>query len=181
MIELTTERLTLRPFTLDDVDFLFDIYSRWEAQRFIGREPRVMTDRTEAIARAERLAALDHPVHGIWAITDTATGAPHGALLLKELPASGPDPLQPSGDVEIGWHLHPDAWGRGYASEAAARVLEHAFDNGLSRVLAVTHPQNVASQRVALRIGMSDLGITDEYYNVTCALFGIDRATSAQP
>ncbi|MHA7985596.1 GNAT family N-acetyltransferase [Rathayibacter sp. CAU 1779] len=179
MITLTTERLQLRPWTLDDVDFLFDMYSRWEVQRFIGRDPRVMTDRAEAIARAERLSSMDHPVHGIWAITELATGRPHGALLLKELPASGPDePLRPSGDTEIGWHLHPDAWGRGYATEAATRVLQHAFEGGLDRVLAVTHPQNTASQRVALRIGMSDLGITEEYYNVTCSLFGIDRPES---
>jgi RimJ/RimL family protein N-acetyltransferase len=173
---LTTERLTLRPFALDDVDFLFDMYSRWEVQRFIGREPKVMTDRAEAIERAQRLASLDHPVHGVWAITESGTGRPHGALLLKELPASGAsEPLQPSGDIEIGWHLHPDAWGRGYATEAAQRVLRHAFDNGIPRVLAVTYPQNTASQRVALRIGMSDLGITEAYYNTTCALFGIDR------
>jgi RimJ/RimL family protein N-acetyltransferase len=173
---LTTERLTLRPFTLDDVDFLFDMYSRWEVQRFIGREPKVMTDRAEAIERAQHLASLDHPVHGVWAITESGTGRPHGALLLKDLPASGAsEPLQPSGDLEIGWHLHPDAWGRGYATEAAGRVLRHAFDNGIPRVLAVTYPQNAASQRVALRIGMSDLGITEAYYNTTCALFGIDR------
>lgn len=173
---LTTQRLTLRPFNLDDADFLFDMYSRWEVQRYIGREPRVMTDRAEAMERAERLAAHEHPMHGIWAITDTKTGHPLGALLLKDLPASGDvEPLQPSGDVEIGWHLHPDAWGRGYATEAASRVLQHAFDHDAPRVLAVTYPQNEASQRVALRLGMKDLGLTDAYYNTTCALFGIDR------
>lgn len=176
---LTTERLTLRPFTLDDVDFLFDMYSRWEVQRFIGREPKVMTDRAEAIERARRLVELEYPVRGVWAITDTAVGRPHGALMLKDLPASGStEPLQPSGDVEIGWHLHPDAWGRGYASEAATRVLAYAFAQGMPRVLAVTYPQNVASQRVALRIGMRDLGLTDAYYNTTCALFCIERPAS---
>ncbi|QDZ14883.1 GNAT family N-acetyltransferase [Humibacter ginsenosidimutans] len=176
MLTLQTERLTLRPWTLDDTDFLFDLYSRWEVQRFLGREPRVMTDRADAVARAERLVAQNDPVHGIWAITDAETARPYGALLLKELPASGADvPLRPSGETEIGWHLHPDAWGHGYASEAASRVLRHAFDNGLDRVLAVTYPQNEASQRVALRIGMRDLGLTEDYYNTTCRLFGIDR------
>lgn len=179
MVVLRTERLVLRPFTLDDVDFLFDMYSRWEVQRFIGRDPRVMEDRTEAIARAERLAALEHPVHGVWAITDATSERQYGALLLKDLPASGPSaPLEASGETEIGWHLHPDAWGRGFASEAASRVLGHAFDGGIERVLAVTHPMNTASQRVAQRIGMKDMGITDDYYNTTCSLFGIDRPES---
>jgi RimJ/RimL family protein N-acetyltransferase len=173
---MTTERLTLRPFEPDDVDFVFDMYSRWEVQRFIGRVPQVMTDRAEAVERVERYAALDHPVHGIWAITDRATGRPFGTALLKPLPASGPEtPLLPSGDIEIGWHLHPDAWGHGYASEAGGAVLDHAFTGGLDRVLAVTNPGNHASQAVALRIGMTHLGTTDVYYNATCELFGIDR------
>ena len=48
MIELTTERLLLRPFTDADVDFVLDVYSRAEVQRYIGRTPRVMADRAEA-------------------------------------------------------------------------------------------------------------------------------------
>lgn len=42
-------------------------------------------------------------------------------------------------------------------------------------MLAVTHPENVASQAVARRIGMRDEGLTDAYYDTTCALFRIDR------
>jgi RimJ/RimL family protein N-acetyltransferase len=180
MAVLTTDRLSLRSFGPDDVEFVFDMYSRWEVQRFIGRVPRVMTDRAEAEERVERYAALEHPVHGIWAITDRVTGGRLGAALLKPLPASGSEsPLLPSGDIEIGWHLHPDAWGHGYASEAARAVLDHAFSGGLPRVLAVTNPDNRASQAVALRIGMTHLGTTDAYYNATCELFGIDRPASS--
>jgi len=116
---LTTDRLSLRPLAPDDADFLFDMYSRWEVQRFIGREPRVMTAQTEAEAIIARNAGSEHPVHGVWVITDQSQGTPFGVLLLKPLPASGQQvPLLPSGEIEIGWHLHPDAWGHGYASEA---------------------------------------------------------------
>lgn len=77
----------------------------------------------------------------------------------KPIPASsGRTPLPPSGDIEIGWHLHPDAWGHGYAAEAAARVLAHAFACGLDKVVAVTNIANTASQTVAKRNGMSHLG-----------------------
>lgn len=177
MQDLETPRLLLRRFRPDDVDFVFDTYSRWDVQRFIGRVPRLMADRAEAIERVDRYAAWDEEEpKGIWLIADRKSGERFGTALLKDLPASGPaDPLQPSGETEIGWHLHPDAWGRGIASEAAQRVLEYAFEAGLDRVLAVTHPENTASQAVARRIGMRDEGLTDAYYNTTCALLRIDR------
>ena len=47
-------------------------------------------------------------------------------------------------DHEVGWHSHPDCWGRGIASEAAAAVHQHAFEAGLPEVLAVTHVGNEA-------------------------------------
>lgn len=170
MKELATERLVLRRFDASDVDFVFDLYSRWEVQRFIGRVPRVIADRAEAAERVARNAAFDDDPHGIWLIA-APNGDRYGALLLKTLPASG---RAPSTETEIGWHLHPDAWGRGIATEAARRVLEHAFDGGLERVLAVTHPDNVASQSVTRRIGMRDEGLTDAYYDTTCRLFRVD-------
>ncbi|GAC1385166.1 MAG: GNAT family N-acetyltransferase [Marmoricola sp.] len=166
---LRSERLTLRPYESSDVDFVWDMYSRWEVQRYLGRSPRVMADREEAADRVRVWSEVDHPVHGIWLVAETATGTRLGTALLKELPASGTG--DPSGDVEVGWHLHPDAWGRGVASEAAAAVLEHASRQGLERVLAVVYPENEASQRVAQRIGMRPLGLTRAYYDVECLLF----------
>ena len=173
MEELRSARLRLRGWTPEDVDFLFDLYSRWEVQRFIGLVPRVMTDRAEARERLDRLSSDPLPAPlGIWAVAREEDGRLLGVLLLKGIPASGPaKPLLPSGDVEIGWHFHPDAWGHGYATEAAALVLGHGLDAGLPRVVAVTNPQNTASQRVCRRIGMVHEGRTDRYYDATCELF----------
>ncbi|MGC5167263.1 GNAT family N-acetyltransferase [Luteimicrobium sp. DT211] len=177
---LRTDRLLLRrwdPADPDDVDFLFDTYSRWDVQRFIGRVPRVMERRDEALARAEAWAAPpDGAPYGVWAATLASDGARLGSVLLKSIPASGPtEPLEPSGDVEVGWHLHPDAWGHGYATEGARAVLAAGFDACLDRVVAVTHPENLASQAVCRRLGMTALGLSDAYYNATCALFEIVR------
>jgi RimJ/RimL family protein N-acetyltransferase len=171
--ELRSARLRLRGWTAEDVDFLFDLYSREEVQRYIGLVPRVMTDRAEAQERLDRLVAHPLPAPlGVWAMAGEDDGRLLGVLLLKTIPASGSgSPPLPSGDVEIGWHLHPDAWGHGYATEAAGRVLQHAFDGGLARVVAVTNPQNAASQRVCRRIGMTHEGRTDRYYDQTCELF----------
>jgi RimJ/RimL family protein N-acetyltransferase len=70
-----------------------------------------------------------------------------------------------------GWHFHPDYWGHGYATEAAAAVLSYAFASGLEKVVAVTAPANEASQSVCLRIGMRHCGQTRRYYNALCELF----------
>lgn len=173
---LESERLLLRAWSHQDADFVFDMYSRWEVQRFIGLSPKVMTERAETEALITRWRAVDDPTYGIWAIQHRQDGPLLGMVLLKPIPASGTaHPLLVSGDVEIGWHLHPDAWGRGYATEAAARVLRRAFDSGLTRVVAVTHVDNTASQAVATRIGMTYEGQTTRYYNTTCELFIASR------
>lgn len=179
MTTLTTPRLRLRPFVDADLDLLLDLYSRPEVVRWIG-DGRPETTRQQAEARLRRYQGLDHPVHGIWAITpaDDGTAPALGTLLLKPLPASGEPPLQPSGEIEIGWHLHPRAWGRGYATEAAGAALAHAWAHDLPRVVAVTHPDNAASQAVCARLGMAALGLTDAYYNATCSLFAIGRPSS---
>jgi RimJ/RimL family protein N-acetyltransferase len=66
----------------------------------------------------------------------------------------GPDlPVAPA--VEVGWRLHPDHWGHGYASEAALASLRHGFDLvGLDEIVAFTTTLNTRSQAVMARTGM---------------------------
>ena len=168
MRTLTTERLTLRPWRLDDADFVFDMYARDEVQRYLGRSPAALRHRDQAVATIERWTALDHPIHHIWAIERTDDAQLLGTLLLKAIPPSQGVDLD---DTEIGWHLHPDAWGHGYATEAARPVLEFALASGLDRVVAVTYPENRASQGVASRIGMRSLGLSSDFYDLECMLF----------
>lgn len=194
MKTLETPRLILRPYTPDDADFVLDLYSRLEVQRYIGTTPKLMKDKEEAHARIEAWTRLDDGTCGVWAVQEravqdsaaqeraaqdsAASGRLVGTLLLKPIPASGPEPV-PSGDIEIGWHLHPRFWGRGYASEAGAAVLARAFSAGLPRVVAVTNPANMASQRVCVKVGLKPEGSTDRYYNTVCALFSADNPGSA--
>ena len=169
---LTSQRLRLRPWTPADADFVFDMYARWEVQRYLGRSPRVLSDRAAAEAAIARWNEVRDPVCAIWAVERIDDGQLLGTVLLNSIPASSQEePLPPSGDVEVGWHFHPAAWGCGYATEAARRVLDHAFESGLTEVVAVTYPENVASQAVALRIGMTERGRTDRYYNTELVLF----------
>jgi RimJ/RimL family protein N-acetyltransferase len=180
MHSFDTARLTLRPWSQEDVDFVFDLYSRWEVQRFIGSTPRVLESRAEAQSRLDTWMSLDHPVNGIWAVEERQTSRVTGVLLLKPIPASR-DAVDHRQDTEIGWHFHPRFWGRGYASEAAAVILRHAFDSGLPGVVAVTNPANSASRRVCARIGMRHLGQTTRYYDTTCELYSAARESPFLP
>ncbi len=70
-------------------------------------------------------------------------------------------PWQPEGwpGTEVGYVLHPDAWGKGYATEACTAAIDWAFDTlGWSEVIHCIAPANTASQAVAKRLGSKMLG-----------------------
>jgi RimJ/RimL family protein N-acetyltransferase len=111
---------------------------------------------------------LADDVLGVWAIESPgASGValqPCGSVLLLTLPRSDG---AGSDAVEIGWHLHPSAWGRGIATEGAAVLVARARAAGLPRLHAVVRPGNARSLAVCDRLGMSRLGETDEWYGTT--------------
>lgn len=169
MSVITTDRLTLRPFTLDDTDALFDLMSRPEVARWSGRG-RPMLERQEAVDRIERMPVRrgDHPAADVFAVVPHGTGTVVGMAVLVPIPASeGVD----RHDIEIGWHLHPDVWGRGYATEAAVALVERAFAAGIPELYAVTNPDNVRSQAVCARLGMTDLGLGSDWYDKVLRAF----------
>ena len=76
--------------------------------------------------------------------------------------------MQPLPDLdcplEIGWRLRREHWGRGYASEAAIAIADHAFDAFKpDELLAVCEPENAASAGVMKRIGMQHVGLQRWY------------------
>ena len=170
MRSLISPRLLLREWEDKDADFVLDMYSRDEVVRFLGARPQALHDRSDALTRLARWRSRQDDVHAVWAVQDRRSGRLLGTVFLVKLMASG-EPLQPAEETEVGWHLHPDAWGNGYATEAATAVLAYAARAGVSTVYAVTYPENAASQAVCRRLGMRHLGQTDRYYNMTCELF----------
>jgi RimJ/RimL family protein N-acetyltransferase len=160
--ELTTARLRLRAWTTAprDLDRLTDIYSRDEVSRWLGGTPSVPP--AELVARWAAVYELDARF-GCWAI-ERPDGVVAGTVLLKPLPNG-------VGEVEVGWHLHPDSWGHGYATEAARAVIERGFDAGLPEVYAVVRPGNTASLAVCARLGMQPLGLFRRWYDVELEAF----------
>lgn len=172
---MTTDRLVLRAWSAHEADVLLDVRSRVEVARWMA-EPTPWSRRRqaeEAIAGWDEVLAAHNGRLGTWAIVPAGEERPVGAVSLKPLPAGG-------GEVEIGWTLHPDAWGHGYAREAAAAVLVHAFAIGLPRIWAVMWPGNEPSARVCRAIGMTDLGvIPDPWYGGESHTFRADAVDAA--
>jgi RimJ/RimL family protein N-acetyltransferase len=168
---MSTGRLLLRHWHESDLAAFFDLYSRDDVMRWLGPHPRrPLATPQEARDRLRRWHAREQellPPLGLWAIVPFRPGGPPGppAGTLLLLPLS--DAHGPTGLVEVGWHLHPSHQGQGLATEAARAVLAAAGQAGIDQVLAVTDLGNVASQRVAERLGMQDEGVTERWFGLT--------------
>jgi RimJ/RimL family protein N-acetyltransferase len=170
---LCTDRLRLRAWTTSDDDLarLADLYGRDEVTRWLGGPPTVTP--AELVERWRLVHELD-PSHGCWAIDPLDGDPPAGTVLLKPLPDG-------VGEVEVGWHLHPDSWGRGYATESARAVVQRGFDGGLAEVYAVVRPGNQASLAVCRRLGMTPLGRTRRWYDHELESFRLTAPHCADP
>jgi RimJ/RimL family protein N-acetyltransferase len=103
---------------------------------------------------------------GGWALETKDAGRIAGSVLLKPLPDSE--------NIEVGWHLARHAWGNGYATEAATEAIRYGLEEvGLEVIYAVVFPDNTRSLKVCERLGMSYIGLTDDYYDKRLCLFAV--------
>jgi RimJ/RimL family protein N-acetyltransferase len=153
---LETGRLRLRPRTLDDLEDCFRMDREPGTLEWIAWPEAAGGWEDEAAHRAfirRRMLAEYPPGQGYWAVAEKAhPDAFLGWVLLIPEDAVGRE-------VEIGWRFLGSARGRGYATEAARAVLEHGLGTlALPRIVADIRIENVASRRVAEKIGMHDTG-----------------------
>ncbi|MDO8211869.1 GNAT family N-acetyltransferase [Conexibacter sp. CPCC 206217] len=157
---LLTERLLLRPFHDDagDRDAYAALCADAEVMRYIGMG--------ETLTREQSSAQLTRFVehwtqhgYGLRAIVERGggDGTPGGdgtVVGFVGVMRAG-QPGVRAGDVEIGWRLARDRWGRGYATEGARAVRDHAFAQlRLARLVAFVRPGNAGSMRVMDKLGM---------------------------
>lgn len=147
MIE--TERLILRAWSDADREPYADIMVEPEVGRWLGGP----FSRAQAYERVARFQAdLARTGLGRLAVERKADGRLIGHCGLAQAPDTKPVP----DGVEIGWALAPDAWGFGYAAEAARAGLADGFArHALSEIIAFTAESNLRSQAVMRRIGMT--------------------------
>lgn len=146
-MRLETERLLLRPLTRDDLDAMTILLGDAEALAYWGAP----LDRDGARAWIERnIARYERDGFGRCAVIWRATGELVGDCGLVRTEVEG------APEVELGWIVRHDHWGRGIATEAGAAWRDYAFElAGLDRIVSMISEVNLASRRVAEKLGMS--------------------------
>ena len=143
-----TERLILRPLTMDDLPAVFERTSDPEVMRF--HDGPLSLEATQAGLEATISKADDFLPFGLRAVVVKVTNQNVGYCNLGPLPRLEGHP------IEISYDIARQRWGNGYATEASARLIQHGFEDlRLPEVIAVVNPQNVASARVAEKLGLA--------------------------
>ena len=164
---LTTTHLRLRPRSVEDVEACWAMDIDFAVHRYIWPEgiPDVEAHR-ETIR--QRFASGWPPVGGVWVVE------------WQDKPGflgwCGLFPLEESGLIEIGYRYVQRAWGQGVATEAAREVLDYGFRAlEIDPIVAVTDPENRASQNVLRKIGLRQEG-TAFHYGRDLSFFRLERA-----
>jgi len=145
---IQTERLTLRPIAMEDFPRWAEMMTDPEAARFLGGAQPAATAWRGFMTMA-----------GAWSLTGVSMFSVVERDSGRWLGRIGP--WRPHGwpGTEVGWGLHPDAQGKGYGVEAATAALDYAFDVlGWTEVIHCIDPDNVPSQKLAERLGSTNLG-----------------------
>lgn len=166
MNSLETERLILRQFCDRDLDAYVEMAGDPEVMRYLGSGPM---NRSEAWRNmAMILGHWQLRGFGFWAVEEKRTGAMVGRVGCWR-PEGWPG-------LEVGWALRRSSWGNGYATEAAGASLDFAFNELQERhVISMIHGDNLASKRVARRLGMRLEGRT-EIFDIPVEIYGVRRA-----
>jgi len=159
---ITTPRLLLRPFTLTDLHPLFDILQEPDIFKYFPRPGPPPLEKVERIIN-EQLVQYEKYGFGQWAVELREKPGLIGWCGLNHLPETDED--------EVAYLLSRSVHGQGYATEGAHASLEFGFGKaGLRRIIALVHPENIPSRRVAEKLGMTLLD-RKFYWGMECLRF----------
>lgn len=149
---LETDRLLIREFTQHDAEDFFAFNGDPEVMRFTGEAPTASVEQ----ARRQILEYPDYRKYGYgrWAVVykpdDRVVGF-NGLKYLADLR-----------EVDLGYRLRLDYWGRGIATESSRAIVRHGFESlGLTRIIGLAMPENRASIHVLKKLGMRYEGTID--------------------
>ncbi|MFL6122622.1 GNAT family N-acetyltransferase [Actinophytocola sp.] len=169
---LTSERLTLRAWQVDDAAAALEVYGHPEVARWLSPAMDQVRDLAtmrvllqQWIAEDVRLAA---PA-GRWAIERTGDRHVIGGAVLLHLPPGDED-------LEVGWHLTPAMEGLGYADEAMYALASWAFRHEVDELFTVVRPENTRTAATVRQNGMHWVGETTKYFGLDLQVFRLRQA-----
>lgn len=172
MIVTETDRLLLRHFHMLDVDAMQSVFGDAEVMHYGPGVQTILWIREWLHScRSDYYRKLGF---GPYAVVEKSSGRVFGYCGLFYFPDISGQP-----EIEIGYRLAREFWGKGYATEAALAVRDYGFHAlSLTRLIALIDPENAASRRVAEKIGMMyekevmlpDYTHPDHLYAITAAL-----------
>lgn len=164
MIE--TERLRIRRFTPDDLPWLIEMRTKPEVYKYLGgtrmQNPDAIRKRFEFYT-----ACYESFGFGQCAMELKDTGDVVGV--------SGLQPLEETGEIEVGYSLYPKFWRQGFGYECAMGWLKFGFETaGLDRIVACADKENTASWRIMEKCGMKFEGV-QQHYGMPVVVYAISR------
>jgi len=165
-VVLETDRLTMRKFTADDLPWLIEMRSPEAVNRYLGgikwQNPEALAVRLNFYIECCEKFGFGNCVMSI-----TETG--------EQIGSSGLQPLEDTGEIEVGYNLAEKHWRKGYGYESAMGWLRFGFEKcGLERIVAVAHPDNTGSWTIMEKCGMT-YQRTEEHYGQDCVFYAITR------
>ncbi|MEO6587728.1 MAG: GNAT family N-acetyltransferase [Pyrinomonadaceae bacterium] len=165
LMRLETERLILRTMSENDIEGVFEMRRDEDVMRFI-REPVLSRKEAEDWINLISCRWAKDRI-GFCSLIEKQSGKFAGWCGLWQ--------LKESGEIEVGYAVAKEFWGKGYASESAEEFLEYGFNKlNLEKIVAVARPENTASRRVMEKIGMKYDGI-GKYYDRELVHYSIER------
>lgn len=149
---IETERLLLRPWRDEDLDAYARMCADPEVMRYL---PAVLTREESERQVSGFVRHWEERGFGLWAVEEKSGSRFIGFIGL----ARHDDWPVDEHNVEVGWRLDRNFWGRGLATEEAVASLRYGFEKlGLGRIISIAHPQNAGSRRVMEKAGLSYRG-----------------------
>lgn len=153
---LETERLILRKIEKEDAQDIFKYLSDKEVMKYYGTEPFQTVD--EAVRTISRYESVFKEKSGIrWGITLKGANQVIGSCFFYDMASE-------HYRTDLGYVLNKDYWGQGIAQEAVKAAIKYGFENlNINRIQSVIEPPNLASQKLAERLGFLREGLLRDY------------------